>query len=264
MPKTLSPTLLLRMDLDESFYNEETVVEIKRSYLYIAPVTVVTHPTNPDALENNLRFIIKLRRPYWRSEDEGADDIWENSMRKWLKNIFFKVSATLVGINRASRGKGKASLAFSWLELQFDELVVALRLGANTEIPAVTRELIDRVRWLSNSGLLKELAPTLIRLPSRQSYVKQEAAAKGAVAEPEAVVEIDPNEVGNDGAATGSAVDEENVTEAVFGSPVEDEDAPAVKPAEPIVFDIDFSIWGLEFPDGSQKQYDQGTDRVIA
>jgi hypothetical protein len=218
MPTTIHPTLLLSMDLDESLYNEETVTEIKRSYLYIAPVTVVTHPANPDALENNLRLIIKLRRPYWNSDVAGADDIWENSMRKWLKTIFSKVSSTLTGINRTAHRSGHASLRFSWLEIQFDGLVIALHLGSEAEIPDVTHDLIDCVRSMSNDGPLEELAPALVRLPSRQSNAKQEAAAEEAAAESELAAD----------------------------------------------FDRDFSIWGLEFSDGSQKQYDQSTNSIIA
>ncbi|MDR1184274.1 MAG: hypothetical protein LBK67_05710, partial [Coriobacteriales bacterium] len=130
MAATIRPTLLLRMDLDEGQFSDERVAEIRRSYSYIAPSSVTSHTTNPESPENTIRFLIRLQQPYWHRSEKGADELWETSILKWLKNMFYKVSNTLVAFNRSARERGTASLDFAWLELEFKDSLLAIRLEA--------------------------------------------------------------------------------------------------------------------------------------
>ena len=265
MSATIHPTLLLRMDLDESLYNDETVAEIKRSYSYVAPATIVSHPTKSESIENSLRFIVKLTYPYWDSDVEGADEIWDGPMNKWLGNMFYKVSSTLVAYNRVAREDDRSGLDFSWLELEFGEQVVIVHLNADSSIPDEARDLVNQVHSLSNTGLLKELSLEAVRLPSRQSYAEQETIARAQFAAKKATeVEVDSQDAPiGEVAIYGSVSDEADTAEDIDES-VTNEDTQTATPKAPIAFVIDFSIWGLEFADGLQKQYNPDSDSLIA
>ena len=65
MTAFIRPSLILRMDLDERLFSDEQVADIKRSYSYVAPSLVQSHaPADEARVENVMRFLIKLHRPY--------------------------------------------------------------------------------------------------------------------------------------------------------------------------------------------------------
>ena len=282
MSPSVHPTMLLHMDLDEAFYSEKAANDITRAYLYIAPVTVGSHPTDPERPENYLRYIFKLRYPYWDASVEGADDTWENSMLTKLKNMFYKVSSTLVNINREARTNREEAIDFSWLEIEFGEHVIAMHLGEHTSIPKQALDLVNQVRTLFNSGLLRELSPALVRLPSLESFVEQEAEVRAQIAEREAAekasadaeaVAVEGVEGLDEAEAVVAEVAESDVVESDVEAPVDEADAVEAKDAEesalqpisykPVYFDVDFSIWGLEFTDGTTQQYNPDTDSLL-
>lgn len=237
----IRPTLILQMNLDESAYDEDVVAEIKRSYSYVAPATVTSHETGAGAPESTMRFLVRIHRPYWLREDDGADELWNEVMLKWLKNMVYKVSATMVAYNRVRREKGQPQLLFDWLEVEFSDVVLAMRLNEDCSLEehgAV--ELADRVRALANDGVFGG-GVSCVRVPSRASYEAQAAAVAAARAE--------ENEACEEGPCEQEPSSEEGEQEQAVRAESPDVDAPAN-------FDIDTTLWGVEYADGTVREFD--------
>jgi hypothetical protein len=245
MSPTIRPTLLLRMSLDAEQFDEPLTASLKRSYLYIAPLTITSHERQGDSPENMIRFLVRLPRSYWWSFEEGADELWREVMLKWLENIFYKLSNNLVSYNKVAREKGDAEVPFSWLELEFKDLVVALRLQSDSSIPASALELVDRARTYSNSGVLgaSDIQAARVRIPSRSSFAAQLQAAQEAAVQGVAAQEA---------SAQTSDADKDELAE----------DAPKT-PAEPVAFETDYSIWGIEDAAGNVRELDSVSAKFI-
>ena len=222
MTAFIRPSLILRMDLDERLFNDECVSDIKRSYSYVAPSLVQAHkPADGQRPENVMRFMIKLHRAYWDSSDEAAQQLWEGVMPKWLHNMFSKVSNTITAANNVRAENGQLAFPYHWLELEFgDDALVAVKTGSDSSFPADAVDMVERVRDLMNAGALgQDIA--CVRIPSRASYEAQLAAA----AAPADVVADQP-------------------AEPVFAMP------------ELSAFDVDYGTWGIEYADGSVREFD--------
>ncbi len=265
----IRPTLILQMNLDESVYSDEVVAEIKRSYSYVAPAVVQSHETGDAAPENIMRFLVKIHRPYWRSSEEGADELWNEVMRKWLKNMVYKVSSTMVAYNRQRRLRFESQLVFDWLEVEFADVTLSMRLNADCSLEehgAV--ELADRVRALVNDGVLDgEIA--CVRVPSRASYEAQRAAIEAARAEEAAAEAAAEAEEGEEPADAAEAIEAAEAPESTEGAPAEDaaEEAAEAEPQpepEPVNFDIDTTMWGIEYADGTVREFDSSKDEFVA
>lgn len=243
MAAMIRPSLILQMDLDERAFSDETVAEIKRSYSYVAPSTVATHAPDGDSVQNVMRFRIKLRKPYWDKSDADAEALWSGVMPTWLRNMFYKVSSTIVASNKTHRDQGKPELVYDWIELEFGEnALVAVRTAADSSIPEEAVGWVEQVRDLMNAGALGEGVPTCVRIPSRASWERQCAA----------------------GLETARAAD---ATEASEG--VDDIDAASAGPAPaPELFtppfDVDYTVWGVEFPDGTVREFDSTASAFIS
>lgn len=268
----IRPTLILQMNLDESVYSDDVVAEIKRSYSYVAPAVVQSHETGDAAPENVMRFLVKIHRPYWRSSEEGADELWNEVMRKWLKNMVYKVSSTMVAYNRQRRLRFESQLVFDWLEVEFADVTLSMRLNADCSLEehgAV--ELAERVRTLVNDGVLEgEIA--CVRVPSRASYEAQLAAVEAARAEEAAAETADEAEAGEEPAEAAEAAEMAEAVEAPEGAeeaPVEEaaaeaEEAEPQPEPEPVNFDIDTTVWGIEYADGTVREFDSSKDEFVA
>lgn len=244
----IRPSLILQMNLDESVYDEEVVAEIKRSYSYVAPTTVTGHETGAGKPENTMRFLVRIHRPYWRHEDDGADELWDEVMLKWLKNMVYKVSSTMVAYNRVRRESGQPQLIFDWLEVEFSDMVLSMRLNADCSLEehgAV--ELADRVRTLANDGVFGE-GVSCVRVPSRASYEAQAAQAAASSAET------------GEGADDGQEPPSEGEGQAEDAA--EAEDGQGVE--EPGNFDIDTTLWGIEYADGSEREFDSAVAAFVS
>lgn len=298
----IRPTLILHMDLDESIYSDNVVTEIKRAYSYVAPTMVKSHETLEGAPENRIRFVVKIHRSYWLSSAEGADELWNEVMLKWLKNMVYKVSSTMVAYNRARRERIKPQLVFDWLEVEFGDLVLAMRLNADCSLEEYGAvEFADHVRTLANSGVLTgDIA--CVRMPSRASYEAQLAVIEAARAEEvareeeeagkEAACEVEADEeatvlpaeeAGFDEAAEGETdsdelasgeIDEpqEGATDAldkaaadeVEAAEEEEAQAEPEREPEPVNFDIDTTVWGIEYVDGAVREFDSKNETFIS
>ncbi len=277
----IRPTLILQMNLDESVYGEDVVTEIKRSYSYVAPAVVKSHETGDAAPENIMRFVVKIHRPYWLSSEEGADELWNGVMRKWLKNMVYKVSSTMVAYNRMRRQRLEPQLVFDWLEVEFGDVVIAMRLNQDCSLEEHgASDVADRVRALVNDGVLTgDIA--CVRIPSRASYEAQLAAVQAARAEEQAAAEADAEAAGEaegaeDAEAKAAPAEDAAVVEgADADAPAADADVDADAGAEeaeaerepepePVNFDIDTTVWGIEYADGSIKEFNSETNEFVA
>lgn len=153
MAAIIRPTLLLKADLDKKAYSDEVKAEIARSYSYVAPVQVTSHE---DESGNVMRFTARINKPYWRSSDEGADEVWESSMVKWLSNMFYKVSATMVAYNVAREEKGEAVLIFSQVAIELGDNTLFIKLDSDSSIPEKALEMVQKARAAVNSTLSDE------------------------------------------------------------------------------------------------------------
>lgn len=259
MTAFIRPSLILRMDLDERLFNDECVSDIKRSYSYVAPSLVQAHkPIDGQRPENVMRFMIKLHRAYWDKSDEAAQQLWEGVMPKWLHNMFSKVSNTITAANSVRAENGQPAFPYHWLELEFgDNALIAVKTGSDSSFPADGVDMVERVRDLMNAGALGQ-GIACVRIPSRASYEAQLAAAEQMQAEGDAAAERGESADQADkqaepaGTAAEQAVDAADAADAVADQPAE----PAFAIPELPMFDVDYGTWGVEYADGSVREFD--------
>lgn len=240
MVAMIRPTLLLKMSVDESVYTEDVAAEIKRSFSYVSPALIEHHATGEHGVESIIRFIVKMRQPYWSSAEEGADELWNTVMKKWLTNMFAKVSTTASSSNALRREKGEPTLVYSWMDVEFaDAVTVSLRLGSDSSIPDDAVESIDAVRTYANEAAFGQGEVVRVRIPSRLSLASHvenlddatDAASKDVLGDAEALADTSSRE--------------QDIMEA----------AAAIKPTA--------SIWGVEYADGSVREFDAASRSFI-
>ena len=265
MTAFIRPSLILRMDLDERLFNDECVSDIKRSYSYVSPSLVQAHkPVDGQRPENVMRFMIKLHRAYWDKSDEAAQQLWEGVMPKWLHNMFSKVSNTIIAANNVRAENGQPAFPYHWLELEFgDNALIAVKTGSDSSFPADGVDMVERVRDLMNDGALgQDIA--CVRIPSRASYEAQLAAAEQAQAEAAAAAEQGETAGQQDEQAVDSSAAADRVADAAAAAADAADAAEAERAAaEPAfampelpAFNVDYGTWGIEYADGTVREFD--------
>lgn len=153
MAAMIRPTLLLKMSLDESVFSEDLAAELKRSYAYVSPAMIESHPTTGGDPENIIRCIVKIRQPYWESLDEGTDELWNEVMKTWFKNIFYKISSTMTAHNENREEKNQSALMFSHIEVELEgDNTVIIPLDEAGSIPENALEILDEARAKANAS----------------------------------------------------------------------------------------------------------------
>lgn len=269
MTATIRPSLILNMDVDARQYSDDLVAEVKRSYSYVAP-SVVASVEAADAetpIENTLRLVVRLHRPYWDVNDAAACEQWDAVMPQWLKNMFYKVSSTVAAFNDVRRKAGEGSVPYAWMEVEFgDNLTVAQATEAGSAFPADALSVVERARDLACAGVLGEGAVRL-SVPSRASWEAQRAAALEAARLEEAIESAAQEQVAPDadGQAAGEAVEAAALVDGAAadagagvdaeasGNPAADE-TPALRFAP--AFEVDRTLWGVEYADGTVRTFD--------
>lgn len=228
----IRPTLILNIDLDERSWTDELAADLRRAYTHVAATQVKSRPACSEAAESVIRLNVKLRSPYWDDDIEGASEQWASGMPKWLGNVFYKVSSNMLAFNRMRTDRGDEGMCFSWMEIALEgDLVLAIRLNADSSIPENALEMVEKARALYNEGALgTDLAR--ISIPSAGSYAAQAALHTVRCEAEETVLDADAAENANADSPEGPA------------------DAASV--VEP--FDIDFSVWGLTRTDGASEE----------
>ena len=272
MTAFIRPSLILRMDLDERLFSDEQVADIKRSYSYVAPSLVQSHaPADEARVENVMRFMIKLHRPYWDKSNADAEELWQGVMPKWLHNMFAKVSNTITAANNIHAENGEPAFPYHWLELEFgDNALMAVKTGSDSSFPAEGVDMVERVRDLVNEGALGE-GVACVRIPSRASYEAQLAAAEAAQAQAEAeqaaaeaaeeqAAEVD-EAAGQEAVAAADVVAEGEAAEFAEAGEADAAEQPEPAFAAPVLpaFNVDYGTWGIEYADGTVREFDAAT-----
>lgn len=282
----IHPSLIEKVSLDSREHNADVAADIKRSFAYVGPITVVSHePAAPEAPVNNeMRLICRMSRPYWTSEGEG-DQMWD-AMRTWLEAKAYKVASTIANFNKSRSEAGHQTVSYDRVELDMKPYAFGIACAQGDELPDVVA-VASRVRELLAQGVLPAdmagiEAPAAASLAEQveKARVQAEAAAAAAVAgegEPTdgevAEVQADeaqaaPAEAGDaEAASEGTAPAEseqptENVEAAEKDVPAGDEqpaepEAPArLKHASDNLGSLDYTMWDVRLADGTVRTLD--------
>ena len=184
----IHPSLIEKVSLDSREHNADVAADIKRSFAYVGPITVVSHePAAPEAPVNNeMRLICRMSRPYWTSEGEG-DQMWD-AMRTWLEAKAYKVASTIANFNKSRSEAGHQTVSYDRVELDMKPYAFGIACAQGDELPDVVA-VASRVRELLAQGVLPAdmagiEAPAAVSLAEQveKACVQAEAAAAAAVA----------------------------------------------------------------------------------
>lgn len=184
----IHPSLIEKVSLDSREHNADVAADIKRSFAYVGPITVVSHePAAPEAPVNNeMRLICRMSRPYWASEGEG-DQMWD-AMRTWLEAKAYKVASAIANFNKSRSEAGHQTVSYDRVELDMKPYAFGIACAQGDELPDVVA-VASRVRELLAQGVLPAdmagiEAPAAASLAEQveKARVQAEAAAAAAVA----------------------------------------------------------------------------------
>lgn len=254
----IRPSLILRMHVAESLATDEVKSSFNRAYSYIAP-SMMEPSQPPYAGENTMEMLVRIHRVYWDSAAEGANEVWDDIMVPWLSNMFYKLSNNMVQCVRRAPGNGDVAVLFDWLDIEFEGLHVALKLGDDSSIPEGALDMVEQVRAKANAGELGEGA-VRVRIPSRESWEAQKAAALAAEeaakrGDAEEAAEKASVETAAADSATAAPADDggASASAAFDGAAAAPADASAA-PAAPSSFTVDYTTWGIECVDGAVRE----------
>lgn len=188
----IHPSLIEKVSLDSREHNADVAADIKRSFAYVGPITVAAHePSAPEVPVNNeMRLICRMSRPYWTSEGEG-DQMWD-AMRTWLEAKAYKVASTIANFNKSRSEAGHQTVDYDRVELDMKPYAFGIACTQGDELPDVVA-VASRVRELLAQGVLPAdmagiEAPAAASLAEQveNARVQAEAAAAAAADEGEA------------------------------------------------------------------------------
>lgn len=275
------PSLVLQVRLRPEEYSDTAAAEIKRSYMYLAQ-SVVSELDEGERAEGNLmRLNVRLMKPFWDASDPAAEQLWRASFMPWLVNATRNMSTAMHNYNTVLHPLGAGNVTYQWADFDFaPHAVLRLKVDDENRIPSEAPALCDKVRTLAAEGVFDENVAR-IRIPSRASIAAQEAAfeeeqacyraalaAQNEAAEDEAAVPAETTAEGEGSfEADEAAVVTEDIEELGIAQPSDLADDAAADAtteapegasevlAEP-VFSLDYSIWGIEYTDGTVVELD--------
>ena len=184
----IHPSLIEKVSLDFREHNADVAADIKRSFAYVGPITVVSHePCAPEVPVNNeMRLICRMSRPYWTSEGEGGQ-MWD-AMRTWLEAKAYKVASTIANFNKSRSEAGHQTVSYDRVELDMKPYAFGIACAQGDELPDVVA-VASRVRDLLAQGVLPAdmagiEAPAAVSLAEQveKARVQAEAAAAAEAA----------------------------------------------------------------------------------
>ena len=182
----IHPSLIEKVSLDSREHNADVAADIKRSFAYVGPITVVSHePCAPEAPVNNeMRLICRMSRPYWTSEGDG-DQMWD-AMRTWLEAKAYKVASTIANFNKSRSEAGHQTVSYDRVELDMKPYAFGIACAQGDELPDVVA-VASRVRELLAQGVLPAdmagiEAPAAASLAEQVENARVQAEAETAAA----------------------------------------------------------------------------------
>lgn len=273
------PSGTLILDIDERLDSEDVRLEVNRCYPYVCPTLIRTHEAAEGDPANTARLLVKLgTRKYVHSADEGADELWNEVIERWIYNAFHKLGNQMKIYNRRQREIGGTELYFDTLELELENgaLTVALRLDSNSDIEASCASLVSAVRAALNEGALGEGVVSVL-MPTDESFAQQAAVAEVAKAEREAEKQA-AEEAERQAEAEARAQAEAEADENFLESPeLAGDDAEPIGMSEAEVeaemeakfgfpeadFAIDFTLWTVSYVDGTKRTFDSAAGSFV-
>lgn len=284
------PSLVLQVRLTPESYSEATEEEIKRSYIYLAQPLVQRLPEDEAAEGNVMRLSIRIMRPYWDTSDAKARELWDGVMPRWLLNVTRNISVAMHNYNEVEHPEGCNPIDYAWVEFDFGtHALFRVKTDAENRIPLDMPQMIELARRLMNERAFGQTQIALIRMPSSASYEQQLAEAKQRAherEEQEKAAEAQQEQEARHAAAqepceTDGIVEQETAQEAAASSAqpescepcnthgeggesdeaLAEETRSADAPLRPtrLAFDIDYRMWGIEYADGTVKEFDSHT-----
>lgn len=291
------PSLTLILDIDERIDSEELRLEVSRCYAHVCLTLVRTHPACEGDPENTARFLVKMgTKAYLDSSVEGADDLWSNSVERWLHNMLYKVSNNIRIFNKRQKNNGRDALAFTWMELDLQNgaLCVRLRCNSVSAVDANVSSMIGTLRTQLNAGAIgKDVVR--VTMPAPAEYEVQSIAGLEEKARREAQ-QAQQEQIEKLTEQARRAEAERQAEEAFLESPElskqalldETEDGPSSEnahgtedepetPAHPgggedieelfsldePDFEIDYHVWEVTYANGSTRTFDSNAAKFI-
>lgn len=283
------PSLVLQVRLRSEEYSDTAAAEIKRSYMYLAQ-SVVSELDEGERAEGNLmRLNVRLMKPFWDASDPAAEQLWRASFMPWLVNATRNMSTAMHNYNTVLHPLGAGNVTYQWADFDFaPHAVLRLKVDDENRIPSEAPALCDKVRTLAAEGVFDENVAR-IRIPSRASLAAQKVAfeeeqaryraalaAQNEAAEAAEEILADGAEADVQAEAAGSVEEPEAVQASATAedastaeadttaaadataAAAETSEAAGDALAEP-VFNLDYSIWGIEYVDGTVVEFDSRT-----
>lgn len=273
----LRPSLTLVLDLDERNAEEETILEIKRSYSHITTPVIRVHKADPEEpVKNTAVMRVNMGTyTYWSTADAAASERWSDIVEPWLGNMLHKVGNNMKVFNDRQREIGLPEVPVEHVEIVLENgaFTMALRTTPTSWIDPALNEAIGRARELVQDGLLK--GAVRVDAPADESYQAQRDAAWGAWVlehpealepkpapeekKPEEEAPAQPDFMSEEWLeADKEAKSYENTAVAPTDSnelpPIEREEEEPEAPQ--FTFDVSYDSWLVTFADGAQRTFD--------
>lgn len=224
----IRPTARLKFHVKTEECHDDLIVDLKRCYLNVAPLTIEAFDRENDGQEegfscgNELDLIVVLHHGYWDSSLNDADATWSDVLIPWLEKKLYKLNATVQGFAHTRKG-GPTDIRYDRLSVVLGNVQCAFKLPDSMEFPEEIPGLLCRCRDLANNGILQGIALSRIDIPFCESMPETELSDAG----------------------------EEGCETAVNGGADEGEPEEQKSNAQ-----IDYSIWGVRLPSGEVKRLD--------
>lgn len=272
------PSLLLVLDIDARLDSEDLRLEINRSYSYVGSTYVRTHESRAAEPSNTARMSVNLgTKRYLALDDESSNELWNDCMERWFYNAFHRIGNNMKIFNRRQRDIGESELIFDQLDIDLENGAVhaIMRLDSTSGIDPSANTYLTSLRQVLGEGTLGEGVVNVL-MPSPSSFIRQQEAGAASKAEREheeaerreaertaTIAQREAAEMLADEAflespallarSTDDCAQPKTVTEM---SGVDNEAAFALPEPD---FAIDYSVWAIEYVDGSVREFDSTT-----
>ena len=281
------PNLMLILDIDESLATEQTLAEIRRCYTHIGTPIIKEHEHTQDVYNIASIIVDTNKKPYLHSKDEGSDELWNDVIAQWLKNMIHKIGNNMKVFNDRQRKIHLPQIIFERLDIVLGEkeLTVGLHTDPVSFVDEDLSEQISVVRDLYNNNTFENVVR--VDMPASEQYKKQCDSAYDTWLEthPEPEEPKTDGNIDNVNPDLGSIPDFDDkeayerwakadiAAKSYENTAVEPTDSDALpRPERPpeeeepeqFSFEVDYSIWQITDNNGNTHLFDSKTESFIS
>ncbi len=160
------PTALLEFAIKGIESDEDLAIELRRSYLHIAPVRLLESPSvkRPELPEKVLTIVVKLHKEYWLDSAEGALATWQDLLIPWLKAKLYKVEKNIIAYNETALEENLAQIHFDRIGLLLGPVCFFFKTASDGSFPAIL-EALEHYRSSLNEGIFGETPICRVEIP---------------------------------------------------------------------------------------------------